>query len=74
VRDSAGWNAFLPAPIGSALSRQIYLPAVFECDADEALIIETELPSTVHCWNFQLNDRYFNAVEYAYRLSSTNGH
>ena len=25
-------------------------------------------------WNFQLNDPYFNAVEYVYRLSSTNGH
>ena len=25
-------------------------------------------------WNFQLNDPYFNALEYVYRLSSTNGH
>jgi hypothetical protein len=25
-------------------------------------------------WNFQLNDPYFNAIEYVYRMSHTNGH
>ena len=74
VRQSAGINVFEPAPIGGALSKQIYIPAVFEFDADEALIIETELPANRPYWNFQLNDPYYNAVEYVYRLSSTNGH
>ena len=40
----------------------------------QALIVETELPEKRRYWNFQLNDPYFNAVEYVYRLSSTNGH
>ena len=47
---------------------------MFELEEDEALIIETELPEQRHYWNFQLNDPYFNALEYVYRLSSTNGH
>ncbi len=74
VRKAAGVNVFVPAPIGGALSRQIYLPAVFEFDKDEALVLETELPEVRPYWNFQLNDPYYNAVEYVYRLSSTNGH
>lgn len=74
VRESVGVNIFKPAPIGGALSRQVYLPAVFEFEEDEALILETEIPGSVYYWNFQLNDPYFNALEYVYRLSSTNGH
>lgn len=74
VKKAGGVNVFQPAPIGGALSKQVYLPAVFEFEDDEALILETELPEVRPYWNFQLNDPYFNAVEYVYRLSSTNGH
>lgn len=74
VKARVGINVFEPVRYGGALSRQVYLPAVFEFDEDEALILETELPSTRRYWNFQLNDPYFNAIEYVYRLSSTNGH
>jgi len=74
VRDEVGVNVFQPAPISGALSRQVYLPAVYEFAADEVLILETELPRVRPYWNFQINDPYFNAVEYVYRLSSTNGH
>jgi len=74
VKASVGVNVFEPVRYGGALSRQVYLPAVFELAADEALILETELPSVRRYWNFQLNDPYFNAIEYVYRLSSTNGH
>lgn len=74
IRSSAGINVFQPAPIAGALSRQIYVPAVFEFSPGEALIIETELPEVRPYWNFQLNDPYYNAIEYVYRMSSTNGH
>jgi hypothetical protein len=73
VRDSVGVNVFEPTQYGGGLTRQIYLPAVFEFEDDEALIVETELPAVRRYWNFQLNDPYYNAVEYVYRLSSTNG-
>jgi Protein of unknown function (DUF1214) len=74
VKQRVGVNVFEPVRYGGALSRQVYLPAVFEFEDDEALILETDLPRTRRYWNFQLNDPYFNAVEYVYRLSSTNGH
>ena len=74
VRDAVGVNVFQPAPIDGALSKQIYLPAIYELNDDEALIIETDLPKKRHYWNIQLNDPYYNAVEFVYRLSSLNGH
>ncbi|MDE8651046.1 DUF1214 domain-containing protein [Novosphingobium album (ex Liu et al. 2023)] len=74
VKASVGVNVFEPSRYLGALSRQIYIPAVFEFEDDEALILETDLPETRRYWNFQLNDPYFNAVEYVYRLSSSNGH
>ena len=36
------------------------------------MIIETEFPKVLHYWNIQLNDPYFNAIEYVYRMSSLN--
>jgi hypothetical protein len=74
VKANVGWNVFEPVRYPGALVKQTYWPAVFQFDADEALIIETDLPETRPYWNVQLNDPYFNALEYVYRLSSTNGH
>lgn len=74
VKENVGLNVFEPSRYLGALSRQIYIPAVFDFEEDEALILETELPKERRYWNFQLNDPYFNAIEYVYRLSHTNGH
>ena len=74
VKQRVGVNVFEPVRYSGALSRQVYLPAVFEFEEGEALTLETDLPATRRYWNFQLDDPYFNAVEYVYRLSSTNGH
>lgn len=74
IRDKVGINVFDPVILGGSFTRQVYLPAVYEFAEDEALIVETDLPEQRRYWNFQLNDPYFNAVEYVYRLSSTNGH
>jgi hypothetical protein len=52
---------------------QAYWPTAFEFSPGEALVIETDLPKVRPYWNLQLNDPYFNCVEYVYRLSSTNG-
>ena len=73
IRERVGINVFEPIRYAGALTKQVYLPAVYELEDDEALIIETELPEKRPYWNFQLNDPYFNATEYVYRLSSTNG-
>ena len=74
VKDRVGFNVFEPVRMKGALAKQVYWPACFQLDDGEALIIETELPERRPYWNIQLNDPYFNALEYVYRLSSTNGH
>ncbi len=73
IKERVGINVFEPTRMAGALTKQVYWPAVFELDDGEALIVETELPDVRPYWNIQLNDPYFNAVEYVYRLSSTNG-
>lgn len=74
VKERVGFNVFEPVRYPGALVKQVYWPACFQLEDDEALIIETDLPGKRPYWNVQLNDPYFNALEYVYRLSSTNGH
>lgn len=73
VKERVGFNMFEPVRYPGALVKQTYWPACFQLEADEALIIETAIPARAPYWNIQLNDPYFNALEYVYRLSSTNG-
>ena len=73
VKERVGFNVFEPTRMAGALVKQTYWPACFQFEPDEALIIETEIPEHAPYWNVQLNDPYFNALEYVYRLSSTNG-
>jgi len=56
------------------LQNQYYWTAVFDFEPGEALILETDLPKVRPYWNVQLNDPYFNAIEYVYRQSHLNGH
>jgi hypothetical protein len=74
VKQRVGFNVFEPTRMQGALAKQVYWPACFQLDDGEALIIETDLPQRRPYWNIQLNDPYFNALEYVYRLSSLNGH
>lgn len=74
VKERVGFNVFEPVRYPGALVKQTYWPACFQFAEDEALIIETDLPERRPYWNIQLNDPCFNALEYVYRLSSTNGH
>ncbi len=73
LKNEAGFNTIVPIRLAGGLSKQVYWPACFQLDPDEALIVETEIPNQCRYWNIQLNDPYFNALEYVYRLSSTNG-
>ncbi len=73
LKERAGVNAFELQTIEAA-TFQTYWPAAFEFSPGEALIVETDLPEVRPYWNLQLNDPYFNCIEYVYRLSSTNGH
>lgn len=71
IKSSTGFNAFDMVAL-PGLSRQMYWPAAFQMNRDEALIIETDMPQVRPYWNIQLNDPYFNAVEYVYRFGSLN--
>jgi hypothetical protein len=72
VKRTVGVNAFMPQKYGGGVAGQVYLPAVFEIEDGEALVIETDLPKVRPYWNFQLDDPYFNAVEFVYRRASLN--
>jgi len=52
---------------------QAYFETVFDIGADEALIIESELPAERPYWNIQVIDALWNQVDYVYRQSSLNG-
>jgi len=67
-------NRIEPAYFGGNLPAQTYWQGMFQLDADEALILETELPARQRYWNVQLNDELWNAVEFIYRQSSLNGY
>jgi hypothetical protein len=73
LKERAGINTFeLQNPPFAKF--QWYWPAAFEFSPGEALILESELPDIRPYWNVQVNDPYFNAVDYVYRLSCTNGY
>jgi len=74
LKERAGVNRFELQKDLPFAKFQAYWPAAFEFSPGEALIVETELPEVRPYWNLQLNDPYFNAIDYVYRLSSTNGH
>ena len=44
VMERVGWNVFEPIRMPGALVKQVYWPANFQFDPDEALIIEAEIP------------------------------
>ena len=72
ILEAVGHNVVQPVRY-PGLDKQLYWPAVFQLEDDEALIIETDMPKVLPYWNIQLNDVLFNAVEYVYRMSSING-
>jgi hypothetical protein len=43
-------------------------------EPDEALVIDVTPPANCAYWNYELGDRWWNSVDYRYRLSSLNGH
>jgi hypothetical protein len=72
IKQSQGVNVFKLQQL-KGVEFQYYWPAAFEFSPGEALIVETDLPKVRPYWNLQLNDPYFNCIEYVYRCSSTNG-
>lgn len=51
---------------------QIYLEGIHQLEADEALILETEVPETCFYWSFLITDDQFSTIDYMNRQSSLN--
>jgi hypothetical protein len=57
----------------TGMSGQAYGMGNFLCEAGEAVVLEFELPQCHH-WSVGLANYYWEAIEYASRQSSINGH
>ena len=55
------------------LDGQHYYQGIFRLEPGQAIVLETELPETVRYWNLQLNDRYWNSIDWFNHQSSLNG-
>lgn len=51
---------------------QHYYQGIFRLAADEAMIVETDLPERVKFWNIQLNDPMWNTIDWINHQSSLN--
>lgn len=52
---------------------QSYFEGVYHIDADEALVLETEIPEEIGYWNVQVIDGLWNQSDILYRQTSLNG-
>lgn len=52
---------------------QHYYQGIFRLEPGHVLVLETELPERVRYWNVQLNDRYWNSIDWFNHQSSLNG-
>ncbi|MET0660891.1 MAG: hypothetical protein ABW110_22355 [Steroidobacteraceae bacterium] len=73
-RDESGVNRFVPERFQGhgGIALQLYYQAVFELEADEALILESELPESVLYWSVQLFDPFYNAIDFVLHASARN--
>lgn len=70
-----GLNRLAPTryPNHGGLMNQLYFQGAYAVADDEALIIESEIPETVHYWSVQLLDPFFAGIDAVPHQSSLNG-
>jgi len=69
----AGVPKFVGNDGNSALLNRSLSFCGWRIQPDEALVIDVVPPACAY-WNYELGDRWWNSVDYRYRLSSLNGH
>jgi len=62
------------AGTGGGLGGQIIYHGNFDLAEDEALLVETAIPSECFYWNIQVTDRLHLAIDPVYHQTSLNGH
>jgi hypothetical protein len=55
------------------IAEQMYFQGLFAFDADEALILESEMPSEVNYWSAQVIDPFYSAIDFIFHSSAYNG-
>jgi hypothetical protein len=55
------------------IAAQMYYQGLFEFEADEALILESELPESVNYWSVQLVDPFYSAIDFIGHSAAYNG-
>jgi hypothetical protein len=55
------------------IAAQMYYQSLFEFNADEVLIIESDLPREVNYWSLQLVDPFYSAIDFTFHSSAYNG-
>lgn len=75
LRDDGYTNAFLGERFvgNGGIAAQMYYQGLFEFDADEALILESEMPQNVHYWSVQLVDPFYSAIDFIFHSAAYNG-
>ena len=53
---------------------QVYLEGLFDIKDDEALILETDVPSSARYWSFLVANEHWETVDWVNRQSSLNGY
>lgn len=56
------------------MTDQRYIDGIFQIEADEALIVEAEIPKVARYWSFQLTNDLIVSMDAVYRQASLNGH
>jgi hypothetical protein len=74
LRDAGAVNRFLPERFqaNGGIGLQMYFHCLFDLEDDEALIVESELPSSVLYWSVQLIDPFYSAIDFIFHCSARN--
>jgi len=75
LRDAGQVNAFVAERFQGqgGIAAQMYYQGLFELGDGEALILESELPATVHYWSVQIVDPFYSAIDFIFHSAAYNG-
>jgi hypothetical protein len=75
LRDDGCTNSFIGDRFQGhgGIAAQMYFQGLFEFAPDDALILESELPESVHYWSVQLVDPFYSAIDFIFHSAAYNG-
>jgi hypothetical protein len=73
MRDAGQVNRLDPVTFSGGFKGQVYYETVYDIGADEALLLETELPESCRYWGLLVTNPAYMTVDWARHRSSING-